>query len=366
VLNITSLFATMAATQVAYLKTIGITLEGLLKDILDAFNIQVTELNNSIQETTDTIGAAAESFKSISSSGVKTFAEFREAMQSLSLDVSSTSTEVRAAARENAEELIKDYLTPFTKDIEKFIDSLTMSDLAPVQSMEAMQARYQDLLAKSRAGDIEAVSELQSFVDSEYLPFLQTFTAASGNYNEVFQGVLDDLKSIETTMIASVQGMDLGRTMTDLIRTTLTEMDLTITQMSSVTVYTTGMNIYGSIPGTMYAQHGGFFGGLTHLTVGEKGGEWVVPTYEPERSAFLRDVGVDINGIAAAVAREVGASDGAAGGGRAAGDSTERQPIYLSVDGKVLAAVVVEQGRKNGQYIRSIRRLARHGRKGIA
>jgi hypothetical protein len=44
---------------------------------------------------------------------------------------------------------------------------------------------------------------------------------------------------------------------------------------------------------------------------GEHGPEWAVPTYEPERSQFLRDVGADPDKIAAAITKKMGERSGA-------------------------------------------------------
>lgn len=64
------------------------------------------------------------------------------------------------------------------------------------------------------------------------------------------------------------------------------------------------------------------------LWQGNRGGEWFVPTYEPERGRFLRDVGADPDAIGAAVARNMR--------GLVGGDS---QTIQLVIDGRVLAEI---------------------------
>jgi len=78
---------------------------------------------------------------------------------------------------------------------------------------------------------------------------------------------------------------------------------------------------------------------------GERGAEWAVPTYEPERSNFLKEVGVDTT----AIARELKALMGDAGG------STK---IVIEVDGKVLGSIVADQTTSNSHLIKAIRRLA--------
>lgn len=464
VVTVANITALLAGVDPSILADMGITLEEFILAIKEAFDIQVAALD----KTTQAVTAVARSFDSISKSTIRNFAELGKALRSLSMDIRDSDPEIAAAARENAKALIEDYLTPFTKDIERFIDSLQTSELAPVQSAEMFKSKYEDLLSKALSGDTQALSDLQSFVESEYLPFLQTFSAATGDYNTVFQGVLDDLNSISAAAVASVKNIDVGRTMQALIEEVLKGMGLVATPPPSITIYTTGVNLMNSYPSGSanpeavgYAQSGGYYSSMTNLMVGEKGPEFVVPTYEPERGEFLRSVGVDVgqisedlvskysemnqnsnleskytdleeqlSGIAqyvdtrgggsvglvpedlgkiytemsqnlsgleskftdlkgqlsirdqyadlnrqvsirdafAAMSRQVSIresydemGDKVSGGGEAT--MTERQPIYLTVDGKVIAAVIVEQGRKNGQYIRSIRRLSKHGRK---
>ena len=79
-------------------------------------------------------------------------------------------------------------------------------------------------------------------------------------------------------------------------------------------------------------------GGLTSGTsiAGELGPEWVVPTYEPERSKFLSDVGADPDKIAAGVARMLGQ-----GGPGAGGDSNIT--VIVQLDGNQVARATAKQ-----------------------
>ena len=63
---------------------------------------------------------------------------------------------------------------------------------------------------------------------------------------------------------------------------------------------------------------------------GEGGPEWAVPTYEPERSRFLRDVGADPDAIGRAVARHVGS-----------GGNGGTINVNLFIDGKQVTNTVV-------------------------
>jgi hypothetical protein len=89
----------------------------------------------------------------------------------------------------------------------------------------------------------------------------------------------------------------------------------------------------------VYGQN--FKGGLATQpgTVAEIGPEWVVPTYEPYKSQFLRDVGADPELIGDAIARRIGPALANSGGG---GDVH----VYLNVDGDVLATAIARQFRQ--------------------
>ena len=74
-------------------------------------------------------------------------------------------------------------------------------------------------------------------------------------------------------------------------------------------------------------RYGGLATGPTIM--GEAGPEWAVPTYEPERSQFLRDVGADPDKIAASIAKKVG---GGSGGG-----NTIHIDNLVNVEGTLIA-----------------------------
>ena len=89
-------------------------------------------------------------------------------------------------------------------------------------------------------------------------------------------------------------------------------------------------------------------GGLTDGIgmAGEMGPEWVVPTYEPQRSNFLADVGVDPDAIGRAIAKHINVE----GGG---GDIA----VSVSIDGREIGNVTAKQVKTNKDLQDSIRRL---------
>jgi len=91
-------------------------------------------------------------------------------------------------------------------------------------------------------------------------------------------------------------------------------------------------NLMGtSIPG--YAE-GGLATGLSFI--GEKGTEWAVPTYEPERRNFLRDVGVDPDEIGKSIAKYIMMALSEL-------NSEEGSTYQFVVDGRVFATIISNQ-----------------------
>lgn len=128
---------------------------------------------------------------------------------------------------------LTDSLDRTLQSIEDMIAELTGGRYAPVQSMEWYQTRYQELLS---AGDVD---RFLAFIP-EYLDFMKSFGA---DYAALTASVIADLEALK----ASIQA-----------------------------------------PG---AQWGGLTQGLTWA--GERGPEWIIPTYEPERSHLLSTLGIE-------------------------------------------------------------------------
>jgi hypothetical protein len=100
-------------------------------------------------------------------------------------------------------------------------------------------------------------------------------------------------------------------------------------------------------PGTTDTRPPGYArGGLSSgpSIFGEKGPEWAVPTYEPERSSFLRDVGADPETIGKAIASQL---QGIGGG---------ETMVVVQIDSDVLARSLARIIPRNGDLRASLRR----------
>ena len=108
---------------------------------------------------------------------------------------------------------------------------------------------------------------------------------------------------------------------------------------------TRNLNRAFNIPG--YAA-GGLTSGLSFA--GEKGAEYIVPTYEPERSSFLQSVGADPEAIGKSVAKYIMRS----------GMGGEKEVhIHLEIDGQEIRNPVIMglQGR-DADLIDAVRKAA--------
>lgn len=76
------------------------------------------------------------------------------------------------------------------QQIEDFLADLSVGALAPAQSLEAMQSRFQDLMA---GGDI---NKLLGFVSGTLLPF---YAAYGGDYQQAYGGVVSDLRGLSAS-----------------------------------------------------------------------------------------------------------------------------------------------------------------------
>lgn len=179
-----------------------------------------------------------------------------------------------------------------SETVQKWLADLNKSTLAPVMSAQAQEAAYASARGAAFApGAAEAQTSAFLTAASDYLKFARAY---SGDYASVYQAVTGD-----------VQGL------ADAIALALTQSTL--------------------------PAHAG--GGLTRgpTIAGEAGGEWNVPTYEPQRSRFLESAPPQFweNLKGAGVVQP--------GGG---GDITIRVPVYL--DGKVVAESVAKHVKRNG------------------
>jgi hypothetical protein len=92
-------------------------------------------------------------------------------------------------AADMSRNLIDEWILPVMDSWKSFMDEMLLSDMAPVQSYESFQGKYEQLLSGAQTGGLDAAQDLFDYVKGEYLPFMQEYTAAGADYRELW----DDL-----------------------------------------------------------------------------------------------------------------------------------------------------------------------------
>jgi len=218
-----------------------------------------------------------------------------------------------------------------SKMIQDWISDLSRSSLAPVQSMEGWRLEYerQKTMASAPGATTQDVSGYLNYA-KEYLQFMRTF---GGDYKAIYGAIVGDVQAlgdVKDAQLSAIEAADAAaRANADRI----------------VAAITTGRDIGGPNPPIRAYAGGGLTSGPS--MAGERGQEWIVPTYEPQRSNFLSTVPPQFWENL----RGGGVSQG--GGG----DITVRVPVYL--DGKVVADVVARQIRINTNLSSEIGKVPR-------
>jgi len=135
-------------------------------------------------------------------------------------------TEITDSAGAQAQDLIDEWITPVTDSWKEFMDDILMSDLAPVQSMESFQSQYDTLLAAAQTNGADAMDALFDFVRSDYLPFMQSYTAESADYNALWDSLFGASGQLSnfTTQISTGDIENLSSSISNAIQTSLGEL----------------------------------------------------------------------------------------------------------------------------------------------
>jgi len=319
-----------------------VRLQGQLSDAL-------SDLNLFLPATRDGYRAIVEALDLSTDAG-------KEAYVSL-LKWSGAADDYYSAVEDAADGTIKltESLKKQSAAIQAWLNDINLSSLAPVVSREAFSAEYERQKTLATApGATEG--DLSSFLGyaKEYLQFMRTY---GGDYQAVFDAVVGDvaqLGEVKDAQVAAIQAADAAAR--DAAARQIEMLRLQLDLLSSQTPYLEDMprvirtlteadRIARDAAESRYIPEYAI-GGLTYgpSMAGERGQEWVVPTYEPQRSRFLENVPPQFweNLHGGGVSQ---------GGG---GDITVRVPVYL--DGKVVADVVAKHVQRNANLADAIKR----------
>lgn len=222
--------------------------------------------------------------------------------------------------------------------ITQWIDDMNRSSLAPVTSMEMWRDEYerQKTLAASSGATGQDVSGFLNYA-KDYLAFMRSY---GGDYQAIYQSVIGDVQSIGEMKDTAAKQLEAIVAADMAARESAARVITTI--QGSWTYYPPGE---GQTARPMAA--GGLTRGIT--IAGEMGPgkpEWIVPTYEPQRSRFLESV-------PASFWENLSGGGAVYGGG--GGDITIR--LVNVIDGKVLSDSVAKQIPRNPNLSDAIRRV---------
>jgi hypothetical protein len=283
--------------------------------------------------------------------------------------------ELANAAKTAAEAV--DSLTESLKNqqqtIKQWLIDIAMSNLAPVTSAESYMNEYarQKSLAFSNTATEDDVSNYLNYAKT-YLEFMRAY---GNNYQSTYDAVINDVKLLGS-------GVDLQIDLAQRQLEALNNIELyTATSAAMAASSATNYNnpieaLYQMILGRSsdpggYAYYSGLYstgstladiansmyssseytghadGGYANKPsiFGEAGGEWAVPTYEPQRSNFLKKAPQsfwDNLGI---------------GGGLDSSGGDMVIHVHVNVDGKEIGDVVTKQIPRNGDLAGAIRRV---------
>jgi len=215
--------------------------------------------------------------------------------------------------------------------ITKWLSDLNKSTLSPVVSAQAYEAEYARMREAAFApGATEANTSAFLTEASNYLRFARAY---SGDYKAIYDAVVGDVQrlgDVKDAQISAIEAADVAARI----------------NADRIIAAITGREIGPPKPPLRTYGGGGLMVGPS--IAGERGPEWVVPTYEPQRSRFLESVPPQFWENL----RGGGAVQGGGSGG--GGDITIR--LVNVIDGKVLSDSVAKHIPRNANLSEAIRR----------
>ena len=223
------------------------------------------------------------------------------------------------------EQVRVDTLARAIYDTNKLMRDISGGPLAPVSSAEFYTNQYDMLLAAAlNAPDEDLASSmtaLNNFIP-EYLEYMQAY----GGYKDITAQVLSDLAFVSKNAENRADRIDENwRSLLTYTEQIMLNTGIIASQPASFTSITVDET-------PTYIPTGYAAGGLTGrpTLAGEIGPEWVIPTYEPQRSNFLRDVGADPETIGDTIAMKLAPLVGSGG----------NINVALYIDGKAVRNAV--------------------------
>lgn len=92
------------------------------------------------------------------------------------------------------DEVFDNFINPLTQ----FFEDMSISDLAPVQSMEMFQKLLGEKMFLAESGNAADLQALMDYVRSAYLPFMKAY--GEGDYNIIYTQLMEILRNLTTAI----------------------------------------------------------------------------------------------------------------------------------------------------------------------
>jgi len=89
----------------------------------------------------------------------------------------------------------------FIDPLNEFFESMSISDLAPVQSMETFQNLLAEKMLLAESGNVADLQALMEYVKGSYLPFMKAY--GEGDYNTIYTQLMNTLKNLTEALVLS-------------------------------------------------------------------------------------------------------------------------------------------------------------------
>ena len=103
------------------------------------------------------------------------------------------------------QEIFDNFIDPLTQ----FFEDMSISDLAPVQSMERYQKLLEEKMLLAQSGNAADLQALMDFTKGSYLPFMKAF--GEGDYNTIYTQLMDILKGLTESLKLSFMDQTLRK-----------------------------------------------------------------------------------------------------------------------------------------------------------
>lgn len=261
-------------------------------------------------------------------------------------------------ALEEAADAQKEYVDSLKEmivTIDEWLASLNLSELNPGGVTAA--GYNEEYVRKANIAFAEGATteQMNDFLNyaTDYLNFMKTYTGEdAGDYKAIYDSVVQDVNILRDAVNAAIVangGDPVVNAVTEAndtllgISGTLDSIDQTLKALSLSPVTAPFVDLAAPISSATATSSsitelpsygdGGLTSGLSYA--GERGREWIVPTYEPERSSFLESVGVNPEVIGKSIARAFMAESS---GGNEGGKEVH---VHLYIDRKEITDSVV-------------------------